>query len=131
MMRVEVLQVLDPSQGIVRFRCEFGVASGRWMGSNLAEMGQFDIEIEVPEEVSEWAAVPSGVTSLAEADGAKSGALITGEVVRFDDGDDSVVEIGVGMDILLIEIPNRRSKLSVKGLVSCQAPEMQLYPYKV
>ena len=59
MMRVEVLQVLAPPQGIVRFRCEFGVGSGRWMGSNPAEVGQFDVEIEIPEEVAEWTTVPS------------------------------------------------------------------------
>lgn len=130
-MRVEVLQVLDSVQGIVYFRCESGAASGRWMGSNPAEMGQFDIEIEVPEEVAEWAAVPWGVTSLSEAAGAESAALITGEVVRFDDGDDSVVEIRVGADILLIEIPNRRSELPVEGLISFRVPEIQLYPYEL
>ncbi|WP_329092256.1 hypothetical protein [Streptosporangium sp. NBC_01469] len=128
---MEVLQVLDSSQGIVRFRCESGVASGRWMGSNPAKTGQFDIEIEVPEEVAEWAAVPSGVTSLSEAAGAEPVALITGEVVRFNDSDDSVIEIRVGTAILLIEIPNRRSELSVEGLISFQAPEIQLYPYEL
>lgn len=129
MMRVEVLQVLAPSQGIVRFRCESGTASGRWMGRNPAKVGQFDVEIEVPEEVAEWTAIPSGDTSLSEAIGAESGSLITGEVVRFDDGDDSVVEVRVGSDILLIEIPNRRSELPTEGLISFRAPEIQLYPY--
>ncbi len=128
MMRVEVLQVLAPSQGIVRFKCESGIASGRWMGSNPAEVGQFDVEIEVPEDVADWTADPSGATSLSEA-GAESATLITGQVVRFDDGDDSVVEIRVGSDILLIEIPNRRSELTVEGFISFRAPEIQLYPY--
>lgn len=129
MMRVEVLQVLDSSQGIVRFSCESGIASGRWMGSNPADLGKFDVEIEVPEEVAEWTAVPSGVTSLSEVAGAESAALIVGSVVRFDDGDDSVAEIRVGSDILLIEITNRRSELLVEGLISFRAPEIQLYPY--
>lgn len=128
-MRVEVLQALSPSQGIVCFRCEAGVASGRWMGSNPAEVGQFDVEIEVPGEVAEWTAAPSGVASLSEASGAESVTIITGEVVRFDDGDDSVVEIRVGSDILLIEIPNRRSDLPLKGLISFRVPNIQLYPY--
>lgn len=129
MMRVEVLQVLAPSQGIVRFRCESGIASGRWMGRNPAKAGQFDVEIEVPEEVAEWTAAPSGGTSLSEAMGSEPGSLITGEVVRCGDGDDSVVEVKVGSDILLIEIPNRRSELPVGGLISFRSPEIQLYPY--
>lgn len=128
MMRVEVLQVLAPSQGIVRFTCESGIATGRWMGANSAEVGQFDVEIEFPEEVADWTAGPSGVTSLSEA-GADSATLITGRVVRFGDGDDSVVEIRVGSDILLIEIPNRRPELTVEGFISFRAPEIQLYPY--
>ncbi|WP_367039529.1 hypothetical protein [Streptomyces sp. Je 1-332] len=63
-------------------------------------MGQFDVEIEVPEVVAEWTAVPSGVASLS-AVGAEPGFLISDEVVRFGDGEDSVVEqveeIGEGL----------------------------------
>lgn len=92
-------------------------------------MGQFDVEIEVPEEITEWTEVPSGVTSLSENLDVETAVFITGEVVRFDDGDDSVVEIRVGSDILLIEIPNRRSELPSEGLISFRAPEIQLYPY--
>ncbi|MDP9862651.1 MULTISPECIES: hypothetical protein [Streptosporangium] len=126
---MEVLQVLDPSRGTVSFRCESGAASGRWMGESSAKMGQFDVEIEVPEEITEWTEVPSGVTSLSENLDVETAVFITGEVVRFDDGDDSVVEIRVGSDILLIEIPNRRSELPSEGLISFRAPEIQLYPY--
>ncbi|MFJ7056993.1 hypothetical protein ACK8N7_11680 [Streptomyces griseobrunneus] len=126
---MKVLQVLDPSQGIVRFRCESGVVSGRWMGRDPAHLEKFDVEIEVPEEVAEWALVSAGVTSLSEVAGVAPAALIVGSVVRFDDGDDSVVEIRVGSDILLIEITNRRSELLVESLISFRAPEVQLYPY--
>lgn len=128
-MRVEVLQVVDHSRGIVSFRCESGVASGRWMGSSPAAVGQFDVEIEVPEEVAEWVAAPSGSASLSEVVGAESVTLITGEVVKSGDDDDSVVEMRVGSDILLIEISNRRSELPVGGFISLQVPEVQLYPY--
>ncbi|MFI6143963.1 hypothetical protein [Streptomyces sp. NPDC051109] len=112
----------------MRFKCESGIASGRWMGPNPAEVGQFDVEIEVPEEVADWTAGPSGATSLSEV-GVDSATLITGRVVKFDDGDDSVVEIRVGSDILLIEIPNRRSELPAEGFISFRASEIQLYPY--
>ncbi|MEU3877232.1 MULTISPECIES: hypothetical protein [Streptomyces] len=91
-------------------------------------MGLFDVEIEVPGEVEEWVAIPSGVASLSAAT-EDLVALIVGEVVRREDGDDPVVEVRVGSDILLIEIPNRRSELSVKEFISFRVPELQLYPY--
>jgi hypothetical protein len=99
------------------------------MGSSPAAVGQFDVEIEVPEEVAEWVAAPSGSASLSEVVGAESVTLITGEVVKSGDDDDSVVEMRVGSDILLIEISNRRSELPVGGFISLQVPEVQLYPY--
>ncbi|MFI7535491.1 hypothetical protein [Streptosporangium sp. NPDC049376] len=126
---MEILQVLDPAQGIVQFRCESGTASGRWMGKRPAKPGHFDIEIEVPEEVTEWTFASSDTTSLSEATGAGTATIIAGSVIRFDDGDDSIVEIRVGKDILLIEITNRRSELPVEGQISFCAPEIQLYPY--
>ncbi|MCL6736484.1 hypothetical protein [Streptomyces neyagawaensis] len=128
-MRVEVLEILDPAQRIVRFRCESGTASGRWMGSALVEAGRYDVELEVPEEVVEWTAEASGTASLAEAAGTERAALITGQVVGYDDGDDPVVEIRVGPDILLVEIPERRQELLREGFISFRAPEIQLYPY--
>lgn len=127
-MRLEVRQVLDPSKGVVRFTCESGVASGRWMGPNPAEVGYFDVEIEVSECVTGWTAGSSDVTPLSQVDG-DSGTLITGRVVRSGDGDDPVVEVRVGTDILLIEISDRRAELPVEGLISFWAPEIQLYPY--
>ncbi|WP_172383455.1 hypothetical protein [Streptomyces sp. MNP-20] len=92
-------------------------------------MGQFDVEIEVPGDVTEWVSVPSGVASLSEVAGAESVTLITGKVVKSGDGDDSVVELRVGSDILLVEIPNQRAELPVGGFISFQVPEVQLYPY--
>ena len=128
-MRVEVLDVLDRAQRIVRFRCESGTASGRWMGSTPVETGQLDVELEIPEVVTEWTAAASDTASLAEAAGTGCAALITGQVVRYDDGDDQVVEIRVGSGILLIEIPDRRSELVPEGFISFRTPEVQLYPY--
>ncbi|WP_144023886.1 hypothetical protein [Amycolatopsis keratiniphila] len=98
------------------------------MGSEPADVGQFNVEIEVPEEVTDWMVVSAAATSLSEA-AAGSATLITGRVVRFDEGDDSVVEVRVGSDVLLIEFPNRRSELPVEGFISFQASEIHLYPY--
>lgn len=128
-MRVEVLRVVDPSRGTVSFTSDFGAASGRWMGPNPARAGQFDVEIEVPEEVTEWATLASDVTALSEGAGADPGILITGEVVRVGGSGDPVVEIRVGSDIVLIEIPDRRSEVPVAGMISLRVPEILLYPY--
>ncbi|MBL0803242.1 hypothetical protein AAG656_06350 [Streptomyces albidoflavus] len=104
-------------------------ASGRWTGSNPAEVGCSDVEIEVPECVTGWTAGSAGVAPLSQA-GADSGTLITGRVVGFGDGDDAVVEVRVGSDILLLEIPNRRSELpAVEGWISFRASQIQLYPH--
>lgn len=128
-MRVEVLQVLDPSQGIVRFKCESGVASGRWVGAKIADLGTFDVEIEITEEVEEWALSSSSTTSLSEIGGEERAVWIVGSVVRLCDGGDSVVEIRVGSDLILVEIASRRSELFKESLISLRVPEIQLYPY--
>jgi hypothetical protein len=128
-MRVEVFQVSTLSKGIVRFRCESGVASGRWMGSNLATVGQFDVEIEVPEEVVNWTTTLSGIGCLSEIAGRETATLITGQIIRFDDAGDSVMEIRLGTDVLLIEISDRNFEIPKEGYISFRAPEIQLYPY--
>lgn len=99
------------------------------MGPNPADTGQFDVEIEVPEEVTEWVTAPSSTASLSKVAGTDLVTLVTGEVVKFNDDDDPVVGIRVGSDIILIEIPNLRSELPIKGFISFQVPELQLYPY--
>lgn len=126
-MRVEILKVLDPSQGIVSFRCAYGAALARWMGADPARQGTFDVEIEVPEAVAEWVPVASGSVSLEGLE--HFWVRITGEVVGVGEGDDPVVEIRVGSDVLLIEIPDRRPELHAAHLVSFRAAEVQLYPY--
>ncbi|MFJ2092138.1 hypothetical protein ACIOEW_23135 [Streptomyces sp. NPDC087901] len=128
-MRVEVIQVLAPSHEFVRFECDSGTASGRWMGLGPAELGQFDVEIEVPEEVAEWTAVPSGDTSISGGVGRGHAANMVCRVLGFDEGDDSVVGVRVGLDIILIEILNRRSEIPLGGLISFRTPEIQIYPY--
>lgn len=123
------MRVLAPSRGIVSFRCESGAAVGQWMGSDPPAAGTFDVEIEVPEEAAEWAAVSSGATSMSRVVGNYPAALITGEVVRFGDGEDPVVEVRVGPDVLLVEITNQRSGLPLGGFISFQVSNIQLYPY--
>ncbi|GAB3415302.1 hypothetical protein [Flindersiella endophytica] len=131
-MRVEVLRTTEGSQGIVFFRCESGTASGRWMGADPAGVGQFDVELEIPQEVTDWAPASTNATSLSNAGGADDlDTFVTCEIVQLDHGDDPVVEARLGADILLIEIPHRRSELVAKKLITFRAPEIQLYPFNV
>jgi len=121
MIRVEIVPVLAPAEVLVRFRSGSAFASGRWMGSSPVNVGQLDVEIEIPEEVVEWMTVRSGDTSLSETAETESDTILTGQVVRFDDGDDSIIEIRVGSDILLIEIPDRRD-MARGELISFRGP---------
>ncbi|GAB2601071.1 hypothetical protein [Kribbella endophytica] len=128
-MKVELLQV-EPS-GHVRFTCEIGTAIGRWMGPNAATAGQFHVEFEIPEDVTDWVPASPGPAALAEVPGEGHAALITAEVLGLTKGDDAVVELRLGSDVLLIEVPHRRSELSVEDLISFRVPEIQLYPYEL
>ncbi|MER5402830.1 hypothetical protein [Streptomyces sp. NPDC002599] len=128
-MRVEVLQVISPERKIVSFMCDFGSAFARWMGVDPVGAGEFNVEIEVPEEVAAWSVTSSDRASISSLD-ENSNILIVGEVVRFDEGD-PVVEVRVGTDIILIEMKHPRDGLSVNGFISFKVPEIQLYPYNI
>lgn len=128
-MRAEVRKILDPSRGVVFFSCESGSAPGRWMGESPPRLGLCYVEIEVPDEIEEWTVAASNATGLYGDSESGSDVRVECEVLRFDDSDDSVVEVRLGSDIVMIEILNRRSDLSVGALISCRVPEIQLYPY--
>lgn len=96
------------------------------MGPGIAEVGQFDVEIDVPDEVSAWTEVSSAVTSLSEVD---TEILVAGEIAQVGEGDDPVVTIRLGTDLLLVEIPGVKPVPPLAGLLSFQVPEIRLYPY--
>lgn len=128
-MRVDISRILDPSRGIVLFSSGSGSASARWMGAGPAQLGSFDVEIEVPEEVVEWRTATSADTAISGSFESDSNVRIDCEVMSFDAGDDSVVQVRLGSDVLLVEVVSRRSDLSVGDLISFTVPEVQLYPY--
>ena len=127
-VRVEVLRVLDPVREIVFFSCAAGSAPGRWMGAEPAHTGFFDIEFEVPDDITEWtsAATASGISGTPEA-GAE--VRVECEVERVGDGDDSVVAVRLGSGILLVEVPDGRSSLTAGDLISFRTSEILLHPY--
>lgn len=127
-MRVDVLDVLDPAEGIVYFRSDFGSAPGRWMGQALVRAGRFDVEFDVP-AVEEW----TEVTTSAEP--AVSGAAEPGSDVWFRCQvervfDDGVVVARMGPHIFYVEILRRTSDLPDGGVISFRVPEIGLYPYQ-
>jgi hypothetical protein len=99
------------------------------MGAGPAQLGSFDVEIEVPEEVVEWRTATSADTAISGSFESDSNVRIDCEVMSFDAGDDSVVQVRLGSDVLLVEVVSRRSDLSVGDLISFTVPEVQLYPY--
>ena len=127
-MRVEVLKVLDPSQGLVFFSSDFGSASGRWMGPHELRTGEFDIEFDLP-EVEEWTVATSAEAALSGAAEPGSEVWITCQVERVRGGDDTVVTVRTGPYLTYVEILNRRPELPEGGLISFRVPEIRLYPY--
>jgi hypothetical protein len=99
------------------------------MGAEQARTGRFDVELDVPEEVEEWAPATSRATAISGAAEAGAEVHITCEVLGV--ADDGVVEVRVGTGVLLVEIPNGRHDLPLGGLISFRAAEIQLHPYNL
>jgi hypothetical protein len=129
-MRIEITRVLDAPAGQVAFRCALGQASGCWTGLAPAQPGEFDVELEIPEEITDWTVLdtPSLGSILGGVEG-ESGVSITGTVVDIGEGDDPVVGVRLGSDIVLIEAPDRKWEIEPGNVVSLNVPIIRLYPY--
>ncbi|MEU9131168.1 hypothetical protein AB0D08_24200 [Kitasatospora sp. NPDC048540] len=128
-MRVQITRVLEATPGLVEFRCELGRAVGAWMGSTAARHGEFDVEIEVQEEISTWTVLDApSPGSIVGGAGDASQISITGTVVDIGEADDPVVGIRLGPDVLLIEAPDRKWEVSRGTGVLLNVHAVQLYP---
>ncbi|MEV7360049.1 hypothetical protein [Kitasatospora sp. NPDC091276] len=129
-MKVEITRVLDNPKGWVAFRCALGSAFACWMGPTPARRGEFDVEIEIPEEVADLAIVddaPRGsIMGFTEGKGPIS---ISGTVVEIGEGDDPIVGLRLGSDIVLIEAPDRKWEIAPGDVISLNVSSIQLYPY--
>ncbi|MFS8096309.1 hypothetical protein LFM09_04140 [Lentzea alba] len=125
-MRVDVLKVLDPAEGIVFFRGDFGSASGRWKGHEPAETGHFAVEFTLP-AAEEWTAATCEEPALSGAAEPGSDVWFRCQVERVYD--DAVVVARMGPHIFYVEIPNRTSELPEGRFISFRVPEIELYPY--
>lgn len=94
----------------------------------LSRTGRFDIEFEVPDDITEWtsAATAAGISGRPEVGAA---VCVVGEVEGVGDGDDTVVEVGLGSGVLLVDVPAGRPDLSEGDLISFRISEIRLHPY--
>ncbi|MBV6700200.1 hypothetical protein [Kitasatospora aureofaciens] len=129
-MRVEITRVLDATTARVAFRCAVGQASGHWAGRAPAAPGEFDVELEIPEEIADWTVLgaPAAGSIVGDISG-QAGVSITATVGGVGEGDDTVVELRLGSDILLVEAPARRWEVSPGEVVALHVPSVRLYPY--
>ncbi len=95
-MRIEIIEVLD--DGLVRFGSALGTACARWRGTEPPRTGPVDVELEIPDQVRTWAAVPPGEPALS---GAGERILMTAPVAANDGG---VVTLRLGGSVVLTEL---------------------------
>lgn len=129
-MRVEIIRLLDVEEGRVVFRSELGQAPGYWAGPNPARLGEFDVELEIPEVIDRWAVLETPSPGSIEGDG-EVGVSITGRVVTVGEGDDPVVGIRVGSDVVLVEAPDRKGEIIPGDVVSLAVSRILIYPYRL
>lgn len=128
-MRIEVLEILDAERREVRFRSDLGDAWGVWQADAVPSEGQFDVEIDIPEEITTW--LPSdGDADMLNGDPSRRQAVtVRGTVQTVDE--DSMTSLRVGRDIVLIEMANETVPPQPGSTVTFDTPEIHLYPYQL
>ncbi|MEU6990643.1 hypothetical protein ABZ953_08310 [Streptomyces sp. NPDC046465] len=128
-MRIEVLEILDAERREVRFRSELGDAWGVWQADDVPSEGQFDVEIDINEEISTWLS-DEGDTDRLDGDASHRQAVrVRGTVQTVDE--DSVTSLRVGRDILLVEMANEAVPPQPGSTITFDTPEIHLYPYQL
>lgn len=124
-MRVEIVRVADPDSGAVEFRCDAGTALGYWEGKVPAVGDVVDVEVDIPEDVTDW----------VRRSGATGGELRTiGDGVRVrvkgtvEELGDPVVVLRVGSGLVLVAFIGEGPELSVGSVVEFLTPHLRLFP---
>ncbi|MFF2168079.1 hypothetical protein ACFVWP_46610, partial [Streptomyces sp. NPDC058175] len=105
-MRIEILDVLDDKTGEhgpdIVFSTPAGRAWARWLGSEVPRAGDaVDIEIDVPDDIENWALAEAPDALLGDAPGAP--VRLRGVVVGVDaDPRDERTELGEDVDQRLL-----------------------------
>ncbi|MFC1416548.1 hypothetical protein [Streptacidiphilus cavernicola] len=85
------------------------------------------MEIDVPEEVTDWTVAPPSPGSIEGPEGGT--VTVTGTVIGVGEEDDPVVELRVGDGILLVETDDSRRALAPGGSVAFRTSRILLHPY--
>ncbi|MFI9252824.1 hypothetical protein [Streptomyces sp. NPDC053069] len=94
-----------------------------------------DVEIEIPDEIAQWAVVDGPAVVASDAPG--SPVRIRGAVAAVDE--DSVTAVRVGADIVLVEFadplnstqPDQARRPGVGDFIEFTTPRIEVYPYSV
>jgi hypothetical protein len=121
---------------MVAFSSACGRAWAQWRGSEMPRVGTpVDVEIEVPDEIAQWAIVEGPAVVASDAPG--SPVRIRGAVAAVDE--DAVTAIQVGADIVLVEFtaplnstqPDQAHRPEVGDIIEITTPRIEVYPYSV
>lgn len=140
-MRIEILDVLDDTTGEhgpdIVFSAPAGRAWARWLGSEVPRAGDaVDVEIDVPDDIENWALANAPDALLADAPG--DPVRLRG-VVAGVDADDPVVAVRIDTDIILVEFtptdhPGQRTdpaRPSAGDHIEFTTARIDVYPYSV
>jgi hypothetical protein len=123
-MRIEITEVLDPDERLVHFRSAFGAAVGRLCGEKPLAQGAWDVELDVPDSVTDWKMGTEGESAVAG--GADGKVRLSGKIASVD-VEDNVVTLRVGSDLVLVEVVDLPVGDLVGAWISITAEEVHLY----
>ncbi|MEU7576716.1 hypothetical protein AB0B50_03835 [Streptomyces sp. NPDC041068] len=124
-----MLEILDAERREVRFRSDLGDAWGVWQADVVPSEGPFDVEIDIPEEITTW--LPSdGDADMLNGDPSRRQAVTVHGTVQTVD-EDSMTSLRVGRDIMLIEMSNETVPPQPGSTIRFDTPEIHLYPYQL
>ncbi|WP_371792006.1 hypothetical protein OG285_22380 [Streptomyces sp. NBC_01471] len=126
-MRIEVVGILDLECRSVEFRGPDGAAWGIWGERDVPGSGFHDVEIDVPEEVEKWTLEEGATTKIHGINTQCNGVTVVGRVESV--GEDAVIAIKVGLDIILIEMASNDSIPEAGSVISFNTPQIYLHPY--
>ncbi|MDI9886869.1 hypothetical protein QMZ92_21485 [Streptomyces sp. HNM0645] len=124
-MRITITEIVDARDRTVAFTGPCGSAWGHWHGASDPETGVYNIELDIPEPVTDWR-LTSGPDRIS-GDYAEGKVRLRGTVQSVDD--DGVVALRIDTDIVLIEAGRGSSGVNIGDSVEFETPDMHLYPY--
>ncbi|MEV5240566.1 hypothetical protein AB0K89_15925 [Streptomyces cinnamoneus] len=128
-MQIEIVEVLDQERAMVAFNSPVGSAAGVWKGGQGLETGTHHVEFEIPDEVHSWSLVQPTHGAITGG-GARGGDFVTvhGQVEGV--GEDSVVTLRIGPDVIFVEMEDSVERLNQGDYVTFNSPTVEIYPYQ-